>query len=185
MGDARARQALGELSRLLSYPQDDLPALARRCVELGAPGTPAGAALACFAEFAERTPPSALQELYTSTFDLGPTCAPYLGVHLLGEENPLRGPFLARLSGIYAAEGYASRGELADHVAEVLAFLAVARPGPERDDLVADGLLPALGRMAEALREHDSPYRDVLAALLELLGGEPELRCAAAGEALS
>jgi nitrate reductase delta subunit len=167
--DAQLRELCGAFSELLSYPRDGLPARARRCAALTGPGTPAGAALARFAAFAEAAGPAALEELYTSTFDLRPACAPYVGVQLVGEESPLRGPLLAKLAELYAAEGHAPREELPDHVAEVLAFAAVARPGPARDDLLADGLVPAVGRMVEALDGCENPYRDVLAALRENL----------------
>jgi nitrate reductase delta subunit len=104
-----------------------------------------------------------MQELYTATFDLGPACAPYLGTHLLGEDSPVRGPLLATLAELHAAEGFRPREELQDHVAEVLGFVAMARPGPARDDLVRDGLLPALAKMIEALPDAN-PYREPLAA---------------------
>ncbi len=106
-----------------------------------------------------------LEERYTSTFDLQPACAPYVGHHLLGEDTGRRGPFLARLLEIYARDGFAPREELADHVAEVLRFLAVASPSAERDDLVRDGLLPALGKMLEALGDEANPYREVLSSV--------------------
>jgi nitrate reductase delta subunit len=113
-------------------------------------------------------PPAALEELYTSTFDLEPACTPYLGVQLLGDENPVRGMLLAKLVELYAAEGFQPREELADHVAEVLGFLAVAQPGTARDDLVLDGLVPALGKMIEGLGDRENPYREVLTAVREI-----------------
>lgn len=166
MADARL---LRTLSDLFSYPRGDAPSLARRAAALAADAE-AGAALGRFAAAAEEAGPTALEELYTATFDLDPACAPYLGVHLLGEEDPARGLLLARLVELYAAEGHAAREELPDHVAEVLAFLAVARPGPDRDGLLAEGLVPALGAMARALGERPNPYREVVAAARALLG---------------
>jgi nitrate reductase delta subunit len=158
-----ARLLCGALADLLSYPRGDVAALARAALPLAGHG-PAAEALARFAAAAEAATPAALEELYTATFDLEPACAPYLGVHLLGDDDPRRGLLLARLAEVYAADGYAPREELADHVAEVLRFLSVARPGPARDDLVADGLLPALDRMREGLGASGNPYGELVAA---------------------
>jgi nitrate reductase delta subunit len=164
MIDASQRQICADLSQLLAYPAADAGAVARRAARRAGAGSAAGAALARFAEAAEAATPSALQELYTATFDLRPACAPYLGVQLLGDESPVRGALLAKLAEVYAAEGFRPREELGDHVAEVLGFLAVARPGPGRDDLLRDGLLPALSRMIEAFEDRRNPYRDLLVA---------------------
>jgi nitrate reductase delta subunit len=164
MIDARQQRLCADLARLLAYPALDAGDVARRAAGRAGAGSAAGAALARFAAAAEAATPGALQELYTATFDLRPACAPYLGVQLLGDESPVRGALLAKLAEVYAAEGFRPREELGDHVAEVLGFLAVARPGPGRDDLLRDGLLPALSRMVEAFEDRENPYRDLLVA---------------------
>lgn len=166
MIDARQRSLCQALSALLSYPGADAAARARAAGEL-AEGTPAAAPLSRFAAAAGRLAADELREIYTSTFDLQPPCAPYLGHQILGD-SPLRGPFLARLVEVYAASGYRAGAELPDHLAEVLAFLAMAAPSEERDDLVRDGLLPALARMLESLPDRENPYRELLWAVQEL-----------------
>jgi nitrate reductase delta subunit len=171
MTDA-TRRLCGMLGDLLSYPRGEVAPLARAARALAGPCA-AGSALGRFAAAAEAAEPAALEELYTATFDLDPACAPYIGVQLLGDEDPMRGPLLAKLAEIYAAEGHATRGELPDHVAEVMGFLAVARSGPARDDLVADGLLPALERMLESLGARPNPYRELLVAVRDVLGPAP------------
>ncbi|HET7826922.1 MAG TPA: nitrate reductase molybdenum cofactor assembly chaperone [Anaeromyxobacter sp.] len=167
--DDRRRLACAALCELLSYPRDDLGPLARRLAAIAGRGTAEAAALSRFAAAVEAFPPGAIEELYTSTFDVEPACVPYVGVQLLGDGDTLRGLLLAKLAELYAHEGYTPREELPDHVAEVLGFLAVAAPGAARDDLVRDGLLPALGKMVDALEERGNPYREVLAAARELL----------------
>jgi nitrate reductase delta subunit len=162
MSDARSRELCALLADLLAYPRGDLAALARRARGLAV--GPAAAALERFAEAAEAEGAAGMQELYTATFDLRPACAPYLGVHLFGEDSPVRGPLLARLAELYAEAEFRPREELQDHVAEVLAFVAMAPPGPARDDLVEDGLVPALRKMAEALGQGANPYRALLDA---------------------
>jgi nitrate reductase delta subunit len=165
--DARQRSLCQALSTLLSYPAADAAARAGAARDL-AEGTAVAAPLSRFAAAAGRLAADDLQETYTSTFDLQPACAPYVGHQLLGD-SPLRGPFLARLVEVYAASGFRAREELPDHLAEVLAYLAMAAPTAERDDLVRDGLLPALTRMIEGLQDRENLYRELLVAVQELL----------------
>ncbi len=154
------REQLESFGELLSYPGPrTVPALER----LAAAGWQPVAG-----ELLARTREE-LQELYTRTFDLEPTCAPYFGHQLFGDDSGRRGALLAALAGIYRREGFAPRDELPDHVAEVLRFLAVARPGAARDELVRDGLLPALRTMIDALDDEANPYREVLVAARVLL----------------
>lgn len=168
MLDALPRPLCAALAELLRYPRDGLPAAADRARALVGPADPGAEPLASFAAAAQRTGLEAMQELYTDTFDLEPACAPYVGHQLLGE-GPQRGPLLAKLAELHAADGFRPQDELGDHVAEVLAFLAVARPGAERDDLLRDGLLPTVDRMIAALAAAGNPYRELLLAILELL----------------
>lgn len=171
MTDARSRLLLAALADLLSYPAGAVAEAARQARAIAGSGEGAGAwsgALARFCEHVEATDLAAMQELYTATFDLQPACAPYFGHQLLGD-SPLRGPLLAKLAEIYGAERFAPREELADHVAEVLRFLSVARPGDARDELVTDGVVPSLCRMLEAFPDHANPYRDLLVAVHALL----------------
>ncbi len=178
--DVRQRRLLAAFAELLAYPRRELIAAARRCRELIAGDHPAAAPLARFLACVERGAPGELEELYTATFDLQPACAPYLGTHLCGE-TPKRAVFLSQLAGVYAASGFRPRGELADHISEVLAFLAECPEDVEREVLLRDGLLPALERMAAALRERGNPYHDLLAALLASLAPEGARGAAVSG----
>jgi nitrate reductase delta subunit len=170
----RRRLALGAFAELLSYPTADPAPAARRCRALLSARS--AAALAPFVSRAEQARAHELEEAYSSTFDLDPACVPYVGHQLVGE-SPVRGPFLAELMGVYARCGYRPRQELGDHVAEVLGYLAVAPAGPDRDDLVRDGLLPALEKMVEALRDRENPYLGLLVAVQSTL--TPPSRAAA------
>jgi nitrate reductase delta subunit len=161
--DAQQRTVCEAFSRLLSYPRRDVAGPARQALEALGSGA-SGDALGRFLAHVGATEPASLEELYTATFDLQPACAPYFGHQLLGD-GPARGPLLARLVEVYDEEGFRPREELADHVAEVLGFLAVARPGPAREDLLRDGLLPAVARMIESFEEKQHPYRDLLVAV--------------------
>lgn len=112
-----------------------------------------------FAHLAETTSRDSLQAIYSSTFDLAPSCSPYLGSHVFGDESPARARFMAGLR----AKGIGS-AELPDHVAELLEHANAFDADEWRDmrDLV---LLPALAKM-NALLPPSNPYRHLVAAAL-------------------
>jgi nitrate reductase delta subunit len=163
---ARAPGVLAAFAELLEYPARDPVPAARRCRDLLARR---GAArhLDHFLDRAGRARPHEMEELYSTTFDLDPACAPYVGHHLCGD-SPRRGTFMARLADVYRQDGFAgagAQGELPDHVAVVLRYLAAVPTGAERQALLEDGLVPALDRMLSAPLDDDNPYRSLLAAL--------------------
>ncbi|HYG67805.1 MAG TPA: molecular chaperone TorD family protein [Anaeromyxobacteraceae bacterium] len=163
------RIALAAIAELLEYPsRDPRPPLARVLARVG---PRVGRDLDRFAGWALGTAQHDREELYGTTFDLAPICPPYVGHHLVGE-SPLRGVFLARLAGVYAAHGFVPPpGELPDHLATALRFAATAH-GRDRDVLVEDGLVPAIAKMREALRGRPNPYRHLLAGVQRLLEAE-------------
>ena len=153
------RAAFAEFAELFSWPRADCAAHARRAQELTGSD-----ALAKFAAWAGSASPGDVEEAYGAAFDLSPACAPYVGWQLCRDVER-RGLFLAGLAGEYAREGFEPRGELPDHVSEVLRYLAVARDEAARDTLLREGLAPALERMA--LELEGNPYRLLLDALRE------------------
>jgi nitrate reductase delta subunit len=164
----RQQRVLGAFSELLAYPTSDPAPAARRCRDLLARGA-AARHLGAFLTRAEQARPHEMEELYSSTFDLDPACAPYVGHHLCGE-GPQRGVFLARLADVYRQDGFADgtpKGELPDHVSVVLRYLSAVPAGPARQALLEDGLVPALDKMLAAPLDPDNVYRSVLAALRE------------------
>lgn len=100
-----------------------------------------------------------LQTVYSATFDLGPSCSPYLGSHVFGDESPGRAGLMIglRMKGI-------GRGELPDHVAEVLEN-AASFEDDEWNEFEQLVLVPALTKM-EALLAESNPYRLLVAAAL-------------------
>ncbi len=104
------------------------------------------------------------QSLYTSTFDLAPSCTPYLGVHLFGDENADRARLMVGLRLAYKRAGMSEGGELPDHIAEVLDF--DARGVEEKEELRRLILVPALTKMNELLQPTSNPYRHLVAATL-------------------
>jgi nitrate reductase delta subunit len=164
----RQRQVFSAFAELLSYPASDPAPAARLCHDLLA-GRESAAAVAEFVSRAERARPFEMEEIYSSTFDLDPSCAPYVGHHLAGETSK-RGVFMARLADAYRQDGFEGgtpSGELPDHVSVVLRYLSAVPEGPSRRAVLEDALAPALDRMLEALPGPDNVYRSVLAALRE------------------
>jgi nitrate reductase molybdenum cofactor assembly chaperone NarJ/NarW len=107
-----------------------------------------------------------LQAIYTATFDLAPSCSPYLGTHLFGDDSRDRVRLMVGL------RGAGVRGEeLPDHIAEVLAF-APRFSEEEWRELVPLVLAPALAKMDALLRETSNPYRHAVAEALALCRGE-------------
>ena len=102
------------------------------------------------------------EELHTRTLDLSPLFVPYVG-HVVWGESYRRGAFMADLQRAQLDAGVDQQGELPDHLAPVLAYLAaVDQP---LDDLVE--VLPgAVTTMRRELGKSDpgNPYRHVLAA---------------------
>jgi len=107
------------------------------------------------------------EELYTATFDMRPACVPYVGIHLFGEENFKRGVFMAALNARYAAAGFDARGELPDHVAVLLRFIAETGEA-ERRELIQCCLLGPLDTMIAALAV-ENPYRGLLETVRDVL----------------
>lgn len=118
--------------------------------------------------FLAETPLARAEEVFTATFDLQATCAPYAGVHLFGEGYKRR-VFLAGLSAMYSSRGFSAGQELPDHVTVLLRFLAGPADEEEARILVEDGLAPALTKMIETFADSGNPYGDVLRALRMVL----------------
>jgi nitrate reductase assembly molybdenum cofactor insertion protein NarJ len=110
------------------------------------------------------------QMTYTSTFDVAPSCSPYLGTHLFGEDMRDRARLMIGLRNAYGARAISPAAELPDHIAEVIDF--ADRYGEEEwGDLRRLVLLPALSRMEETLSATANPYRHLVAATRRLTEG--------------
>ncbi len=109
---------------------------------------------------------SELEELYTRTFDLNPTCSLEIGWHLYGEQYE-RGRFLVRCRDLLCELGIGEEGELPDHLSSL-----VSAQGHLSQDLApsfsARFLLPALLVMREALRDKKSAFTGLMDATVVL-----------------
>ena len=184
------RPALEAVAPLLEYPDGRLRRRAARAARLVVSlDGEAARCLEAFAAAVRDASPAALEERYTATFDLQPRCTPYVGYQLFGDSYA-RGSFLAYLAGRYREQGFACVGELPDHVAVVLRFLA-RHPDALPPEFLPEALAPAVEKMHRSLAGGDNPYRLVLDALRRLIhaetgvgadpGAEPVNGVAAAG----
>jgi len=132
----------------------------------GLTAMPTGAgkdAYAAFLNGIDRLPLGAWEELHTRTLDLNPPAAPYVGYQTWGDSYQ-RGAFMAKMNRALAEADVEPDGELPDHLAPTLRYLA-ATPDPLPE--VIEVLGPAVGRMLDALRkaEPDNPYVSLLQAV--------------------
>lgn len=162
-------QAWPLLADLLSYPHEGVADKARHCATLLREQAPEAAAeLDEFAARAAGESVGRLGEIYTATFDLQPTCYPYVGYQLFGESYK-RAALMIKLQEEYAKRGFAVKGELPDHVAVVLRFLS----GPVEEELrlalVEECLLPTLEKMKATFAGPENPYGAIVRALAACL----------------
>ena len=124
-----------------------------------------------FRRKARELPIEKLQELYTRTFDLNPVCTLDIGYHLFGE-NYKRGELLARLRETEAPYELGQAHQLPDYLPVLLRLLAKLEDEDLRPALIAEILIPALGKMTQAFADGDNPYRDLIEAISAALRNE-------------
>ncbi|RIH87611.1 hypothetical protein Mterra_01137 [Calidithermus terrae] len=138
------------------------------------PYSPAKLHLERFLKAVSQLKLSEREELHTRTLDLSPLFAPYVGFAVYGEDYR-RGAFMAALNREMRGLGLELRGELPDHLAPVLSYLAVAaEPLPELTEL----LEPALQAMYRTLKtmEPGNPYLHLLDAVRQAVRELPRPR---------
>jgi nitrate reductase delta subunit len=158
-----------QFAALFSYPAETGRQTAAACAErLRELDSAAAAPMARFAAWQAAQHPVRLEELFTATFDLQPVCHPYVGYLLCGESQQ-RTLFLIRLQQLYRQHGFTGGGELPDHLATLLRFVgSVADPDCGKE-IIRDGLLPALDKMAEGLEGDGQPYGELIKAVQSFL----------------
>ncbi len=180
------------LARLLEYPdgalgdrvQEAAAALSAAVRQHTVPTPDGPVALRAITQFgaeAARLGLAAMQEIYTSAFDLDERCTLYVGHHLL-TATARRGAFMARLAEEYLQSGFACPDhELPDHLAVMLRYVDEdanpVPPTPERDEvhreMIAALMLPATQRILQALEADGNPYRFVMRALVAEMEQQP------------
>lgn len=148
---------LTSLALLFDYPDSGFEA--RLELALGAHPSEV---LDGFARAMRALPPEDREELHAATFEITPSCVPYVSIHLFGEENFKRGEFMAALLARYAETGFDRGDELPDHIANLLRYFDACDESEQRE-LAAHCLLTPLEKMAAALSEAN-PYSTLLTA---------------------
>jgi nitrate reductase delta subunit len=160
---------VASLAPLLLYPTDGLEPRVAECRQLLEAREPELFQLvAASLSFLAEKPRFELEELYTQTFDLNPVCTLEVGWHLYGEQYE-RGRFLVRAREMLSAVGQDEGGELPDFLPTLLS--ALARMGETEAVDLAAYVLPAVGKMCEALadKQKSHPYLGVLRAVRQAL----------------
>lgn len=163
-------------ARLFELPQADFVNLARTAAaDARSVDSVAAEALEALALDAERSGAQALEEAFVRTFELQPSCSPYAGPHLFGDEGFQRGRMLAGLRAGFERVHFDSGSELPDHVAVLLRFAARVE-GPERAELLEWCLATPLVAMEKRLEDSANPYRHLCRAARRLFAasGVPE-----------
>ena len=139
------------LAALFDFPGPEFATRGRELVALLRDGYPEAAGEV--ERFLDAVPQKTLdlQELHTRTFDVQSLTTLDVGYALFGDDYK-RGALLSKLNQEHARAENDCRGELADHLPNVLRLLPKLVEREVRDELVEDILIPALMLM---IREFD------------------------------
>ncbi|MBE2998030.1 nitrate reductase molybdenum cofactor assembly chaperone [Nocardiopsis sp. HNM0947] len=156
-------------SVLLGYPDEGfferLPLVTRAVAEL--PRGTVRAALMEFCDHAASTPELELCRHYVEVFDMRRRRALHMTYYTDGDTRR-RGHALAEVKRVYAEAGWeVSTRELPDHLAVILEFAARGDNDSGQDLLLR--FRPGLELLAEALRDHGTPYTQVVDAVAQTL----------------
>ncbi len=157
-------------SLLLQYPDAELRSAQGEILD--AIGelrrSPAAAALERFCDWWTRTDSLAVAQHYVQTLDLNKRSGLYLTFYGEGDKRE-RGTALLRLKRMYRAAGLPLQGtELPDYLPVMLEFAAAAPPG--YGEVVLREHQAALELVRLSLRDHESPYANLLDAVCLMLG---------------
>lgn len=141
------------LGGLLSYPSADWRARVEACLEALRPeNAEAAGYVTAFLGGTAGVPGTAMEELFTSTFDMNPACSLEAGWHLFGEDYA-RGAFLVKLRGEMRRLNVAESAELPDHLGHVLAVLGRMEEA-EAAEFAAACVMPAIEKMIAGVAGH-------------------------------
>ena len=180
------KQILQGFSKLMDYPGESLQKEAESLEEIitlffSEPAED----LRKFITYLETTESGRLEEIYSGTFDISPTCFPYVGYLLFGESFK-RGEFLSKMIEKFREYNYTVESkELPDHVSVILKFLSTLDPSDQlARELHVDGLLPSFKHLQDSFKKNiekdqNNPYyyliRSCNSVLNLMLYGEDEI----------
>ena len=170
------KHTLRALSLLLGYPQKGLLEMVPALVgaindEAALPAARRGEIQALAADLL-RTDPIEAEARYVELFDRGRSTSLHLFEHVHGDSRD-RGPAMIDLIKHYEAAGlYFDGKELPDHLCVVLEFASTQPPAQAKEFL--GEVAHILQAIFSALRQRDSAYASLVAAVLELAGHKVE-----------
>jgi nitrate reductase delta subunit len=175
---SRHQEICQQFAGLLAYPDSQVAQRAAECAEqLEGINAEACRLLARFTEFLGASDAPRIEEAFTGTFDLQALCHPYVAYQLCGESQQ-RTLFMIKLGELYRQYGFVPGNDLPDHLSEVLGFLGSISDLECRQEIIQDGLLPALQKMIPGVESDNHPYLALLRSLQSFLIGavtpEPE-----------
>ncbi len=111
-----------------------------------------------------------LKEIYTRTFDLNPSCPPYIGYHLF-EDSYKKGEFLVKLKEIYKDSFFKfDERELPDHLSIILKFISFKSFNDENVKIIIEeGLIPSFEKMKICFKNDKNLYVALIESLELLL----------------
>lgn len=174
--NTKISHTLRALALLLSYPdqkvRDLLPALATAIDEERALSAERCTEIRALASEMAVADPIAVESRYVELFDRGRSTSLHLFEHVHGDSRD-RGPAMIDLIKHYEAAGLFFDGkELPDHLCVVLEFASTQPPAQAREFL--GEMAHILQALFSALRQRESGYASLVAAVLELAGQKVE-----------
>lgn len=172
-----------ELAALLTYPDGETLGQCTTWLEAWGERRPVAAGLLCeWRDFAASTPLWELQEVYTRTFDLNPSCSLDVGYYLFGEDYQ-RGAFMALVRQELDRVGLPRDAELPDHLPNLLRWMEMVFGQDGHVEMVSECLLPVLEKMdrsfdARAASDSsvsaraENPYRLLIRAVRDVLDSD-------------
>jgi nitrate reductase delta subunit len=167
---------LRALALLLSYPGEQVravvPALVAAINDEAALPAPRRAEIQALGADLLRAEPMEVESRYVELFDRGRSTSLHLFEHVHGDSRD-RGPAMLDLIQTYRTAGLdLAANELPDHLCVVLEFASTQPPALARNFL--GELEHILQAIFSALRQRESGYASLLAAVLELAGRKAE-----------
>lgn len=156
-----------QLADLLEYPSEELRDLLETLVATDLSRDDRLFFLKDFQKNISSLKLSALQELYTATFEIQSTTSLDIGFHLFGEAYK-RGAFMAKLKATQNALHMLPGSELPDHLTQMLRLLAQLQP-VQAAPLIEECLLPGLVSILAGLESVQHPYRVFFEGLKKML----------------
>jgi len=155
-------------SELLRYPAGRAAPRLREQVSVICTAAPGRADdLQPLVDYIDEHHDTALEEVFTRTFDSNAERALEVGWHLYGE-NYARGVFMVRMRGLLRQLGVTESSELPDHISHVLQVLA--RADRKVSTALAGGIVaPALAKILDGFGDRNNPYFGVVRGLKQFI----------------